>query len=345
MVNIAFRVDGGPKTGMGHLMRCLALANAFPEENKIVFITKSEKSVVDKLEHTRYDLVPIEKDIGCNEEAKLVGKILKENDTDIFIGDTYYSDESIDIDENYFLEIKSIVSKTVAISPKVSITLPFDIVINGNVFANELQYNTSNDNTKFLLGPKYALLREEFQNLPDKDISEEVNNIIVTMGGGDPLNLTPKALEAIDKIDKDDIHVDVIIGPAVYEMDDILKAIEEMNLEVSLRFNPSKISEFMMKADIAVSAGGSTLYELAVTGTPAVVLLQAGNQLPVADAMEKEGTIISLGFGNDVKIEKLTECIIDLLHKPNKRKKMSRKGKELIDGLGAKRCVNAILNR
>ena len=345
MVDIAFRVDGGPKIGMGHLVRCLTLANAFPNENKIVFISKPEKSVIDKLESTRYDLIPIENDINYNEEIKFVKKILKENDIDVFIGDTYYIDTSNDIDENYFSEIKDTVKKTVAISPKTSITVPFDIVINGNVFADDLEYKSSNDDTKFLLGPKYALLREEFQNLPDKDIGENVNNIIVTMGGGDPLNLTPKALEAIDKIDKEDIHVDVIIGPAVYEKDSILKAIDGMNLEVSLRFNPSKISKFMMKADIAVSAGGGTLYELAVTGTPAIVILQAENQIPIANAMEKEGTIINLGFGNDVKIEKLTDSIIDLLHNPNKRKEMSKKGKELIDGLGAKRCVNAILNR
>jgi len=345
MENVAFRVDGGPDIGMGHVMRCLALADEFSKDYNIFFITKLEKSVIDKLKTTSYYWVPINVDINYSEEIKSVKKILKENKINIFIGDTYHSHISHDIDENYLLEIKKIVDKTVLISPKVSLKVLSDFVINGNTFAKELKYDTSNDDTKFLLGPEYALLRKDFQNLPDKDTNEKVKNIIITMGGSDPLNSTPKALKAIDKINNEDIHVDVVIGPAVYDQTNILKVIDRIEVEISLLFNPTNISKLMQKADLAISAGGGTLYELAATGTPAIVLLQAENQIPVAHSMEKEGTITVLGFGNQVEQEKLVESIKELMNDSERRAKMSRRGKKLIDGLGAKRCVDAILNK
>ncbi len=343
MRNIAFRVDGGPEIGMGHLMRCLALADAFPKDDKIIFIIKREKAAIDKLKGTRYDPAVIEKGINYEEEIGSVTDILDVNETDIFIADTYHIDTAYDMNGHYFSEVKKRVDTIVVISPKPSFSLPYDVVINGNAFAAELGYDTSKDETKFLLGPKYALLREEFQGLPYKEVGEKVKDMIVTMGGGDPLNLTPDVLKALDQIDGEGIHVDVVIGPAACNQEEILKVIKKSDLEVSLFFDPTNIGELMHKADLAVSAGGGTLYELAAAGTPAVVLLQADNQIPMVEAMEKEGTIINMGFGSRMKINNLTETLIDLMNDRDKREKMSRRGKELIDGLGAKRCIEAIL--
>lgn len=345
MKNIAFRVDAGPEIGIGHLMRCIALANAFPDDFKIIFISKPKNSVIKKLDDTRYEFFSIPEDIGYEDEIAFVKKVLEENEIDIFIGDTYQVHSSHDIDEYYLDEIKRIVEKTVVISPKVSLVLPCDILINGNVFATELEYKSSNEDTVLLLGPQYALLRKEFQYLPDKEIEKEVDDILVTMGGADPSNLIPKVLKAIHEIEEKDIHVDIVIGPAVYSDGKILESLKELEYEVFLAFNTKNISELMLKSDLAVSAGGGTLYELAVTGTPAIVLLQADNQIPVAEAMEEKGTIINMGFGNRLKVEKLADRIMDLINDHDKRAEMSRRGKELIDGLGAKRCVDVILDR
>lgn len=345
MNDVAFRVDAGPEIGIGHLMRCIALANAFPDGCKIIFISKLKDSVIKKLEDTPYQLFSIDEDIDYDDEIDYVKNILDENDIDIFVGDTYQVHSSHDIDENYLLEVKKFVDTTVVISPKVSLVLPSDILINGNVFASTLEYKTSNEDTIFLLGPKYALLREEFQDLPDRDINEDVSNILVTMGGADPSNLIPKVLEAIHNIDNEGIHVDIVIGPAVYNDGKILDSIKEFEYEICLVFNTKKISKLMLRSDLAISAGGGTLYELAVTGTPAIVLLQADNQIPVAESMEEEGTIMNMGFGNRLKIDRLADSIEELINNSDKRSEMSKRGKELMDGLGAKRCVDVILNR
>lgn len=345
MKNIAVRVDGGPETGMGHLMRCLALVQEFPRDFDIIFITKKEKSVIDSLKNTRYDQVNLPNDISYQNEIEEVKQILMDREIDIFIGDTYHIESSHDIDENYLKAIKKSVDETVLISPKVSLTLPYDIVINGNVFAEDLGYKTLSDDTTFLLGPKYALLRNEFKNLLDRNVKEEVTDILITMGGGDPLNLTPKAIKAVDGLGEDDINVDVVIGPAAHNRDDIENTITDVDINVTLRSDPPKMSELMHSADMAISGGGTTLYELAATGTPGIVLLQADNQIPVAEGMEKEGTIINLGFGNLVEIEKVVESMNNLANDIDKRKKMSDRGKKLIDGLGARRCVKVILDR
>lgn len=341
MGGIAIRVDGGPDIGMGHLMRCLALADAFPGEHDIIFISKPDVSVKREIVDTRYDLVSIDENISHEDEIRVVKDILKEHRIETFIADTFHIDSSNDIDEVYLSEIEKVVDRTVFISPKVSNELHPDIVINGNVFAEELGYEDDED-TVFLLGPRYVLLRDEFQDLPNRGTDEKVQNILVTMGGADPSDLFPKVLKAIGMIDED-VHVDLMIGPAVKERDELIRSIEEVEFDASPVFDPEDVSGLMMKADMAVSAGGGTLYELAATGTPAIVLLQAENQVPVASAMEKEGTIMNLGFGDKVNVEKLADAMMDLMNDPRRREEMSMKGRKLIDGLGAKRCMNVIM--
>ena len=345
MENIAVRVDGGPERGMGHLMRCLALTEEFSDEFDIVFITKKEKSVIDTLKNTRYGHVNLPEDISYQNEVEKVKKILKDREPDIFIGDIYHIESSHDIDENYLKEIKKFVEETVLISPKESLVLPYDIVINGNVFAEDLEYKTLSDDTIFLLGPKYALLRNEFKDLPDIDVKEKVTNILVTMGGGDLLNLTPKAIKAVESLGKDDIHVDVIVGPAAHNRVDIENTITEVDTNVTLWSDPPKISELMLKADLAISAGGGTLYELAAVGTPAIVLLQADNQKRIADSMQEKGTAKVLGFGDQIKADEVKNSIRELIEDEKQRKIMSERGKKLFDGLGAVRCADIILKR
>jgi len=345
MKNIFFRVDGGSKIGMGHVIRCIALAEELSDDANITFLTKRGKGVSDTLKNTRYDRVSLVNHISYQDEVKMVKKILKDDDADIFVADTYHVESSHDIDENYLKEIDKIVDRTVMISPKNSMKLPYDIVINGNVFAEDLNYKTLNDDTIFLLGPRYALLRKEFRDLPDIKVKKDITNILITMGGGDPLNLTPKVIKAVDGLEKEDLHIDVVIGPSAHNKYDIQNSITDVDIDVSLLQNPTNISKHMLNADIAISAGGSTLYELAAVGIPAIVLLQTTNQKLISESMQGKGTAKVLGFGDEVKVDEIKDCIEDLMRDKERRKCMSEEGKKIFDGLGAVRCAEVILKK
>lgn len=175
----------------------------------------------------------------------------------------------------------------------------------------------------------------------------------MTVGGGDPLNLTPKIIKAIDNIhnftyndfiSKDKLELDLIIGPAFDNVEEIIAVVKELQLKTSLHFNVQQMSDMMLQADLAVCAGGSTLYELAATGTPAIAILQAENQVKGAQTLAEKRVIINLGPGDRLEAEDIGGGLLELINNYELRKNMSKRGQKLVDGKGAVRCVKEILS-
>ncbi|MDI3546983.1 MAG: hypothetical protein PWR10_635 [Halanaerobiales bacterium] len=347
MLKIAFRVDGGSSVGMGHLVRCLALANAFPGQTGIIFITKSESGVNQLLHQHGFEMINIFSGLDYDGEIATVKDIIINEEIDILITDSYQ------IEQNYLNQMKEVVKLLVTIHDFAPYAFPSDIFINGNIYAQDLEYSSLTGKTRFLLGTKYTLLRDEFSDLPKRRLNKRVRRILVTVGGGDPLNLSSKIIRALKLVNEkitgdnleemDNLHVDLVIGPAFNNLTEIIKVTRDMELEIALHFNIHKISNLMLNCDLAVSAGGSTLYELAATGTPALALLQAENQALAAQYFEKAGIIINLGPGDRVKEEELVNSILDLGQNYERRCRMSQQGQLLVDGQGARRCVKKIL--
>ncbi|RAK12630.1 UDP-2,4-diacetamido-2,4,6-trideoxy-beta-L-altropyranose hydrolase [Halanaerobium saccharolyticum] len=301
---MALRVDGGKDIGMGHIMRSMTLADDLKKDEeveRVFYITKNEPSAVKKLKENDFEVITIDKDLNYNEEIKEVKEIIKKEKVNKLITDSY------DIDQNYLIEMRKVVDKLVTIHDYAPFAFPSHVVINGNAYADDLDYESLYGDTEFRLGTDYLLLREEFRNLPEIEVRDRVQNILVTVGGYDLRNLTPKIIEALNSIDfdeiedqyidKENLHIDVVIGPSFDNVDHIVAKVVKCNLDISLNFNVKKMSKLMLKSDIAISSGGSTLYELAATKTPALVLLQAENQVRVADKLDDK-SIINLGFEN-----------------------------------------------
>lgn len=338
VINIAIRVDGGKKVGLGHLMRCIALGEEFPDDIDPLYIIKESKIAREMLEKYEMKYMQLEVQLKKREEIERVKKIIDNKNINCLITDSY------EIDQYYLREMKKVVGKLVSIHDYAPFAFPSDIVINGNVYAPELDYKSTGGNTEFLLGTDYTLLRKEFQDLPKRDVKENVEDILVTVGGSDNLNLTPKILKAINSLDEADVRVKVIIGSGFDNINGIIEEVEKSSLETRLIFNIGSMSEVMLESDLAISGGGSTLYELAAAGVPAITLLQAENQKLVAEGMEKEDCVINLGDGDKISSMEIKNEIRELLNDYNRRENMSRGGQKLVDGKGAKRCVDRILS-
>jgi len=304
---VALRVDGGKDIGMGHIMRTMTLASDLKKDEeveRVFYITKNKPSAVKKLKENDFEVIIIEKDLSYEDEIEQVKEIIKKEKVNKLITDSY------EIDQNYLIEMRKVVDQLVTIHDYAPFAFPSHVVINGNAYAEDLDYESLYGDTEFRLGMDYLLLREEFRNLPEIKIRDRVQNILVTVGGYDLRNLTPKIIEALNSIDfdkiedqyidKENLHIEVVIGPSFDNVDQIVAEVEKSNLDISLNFNVKKMSKLMLKSDIAISSGGSTLYELAVTKTPALVLLQAKNQIRVAEKLDGE-SIINLGFRDEVE--------------------------------------------
>jgi len=336
-MNIAIRADGGQSIGMGHIMRCIALAQALQDKGcNIYFIAQPNDAVLNAIETYLNDAryIGIEKYNDLFEELDQIKDVASRYGIDALVVDHYKAGQ------NYLVEAKKEFVKLISIDDLNPFAFPSDIVINGNIYAPKLNYRSLCGNTKFLLGPRYIPMRKEFQNLPKRYVKDKVERILVTIGGSDAMGLTDKIVHVLDCLDK--ITIDVIMG-AASRKNQTLEALSKEFSNIHLYSNVNNIVDLMIKADIAVSAAGSTLYELAACGVPTIALVQADNQVLNANAMEEEGCAINLGWGNKISDDQMFAAVAKLINDKSKRQCMATKGQMLVDGFGAVRCAEAIM--
>lgn len=339
MAKIAIRADGGARIGLGHIQRCLALSSQLQREKmEVLFITKRNDIVKEKVEQEGFKVAELKHNLNLEEDLKYTTEILKSNKIDVLIADSY------EFDERYLTEVKKNIRTLVSINDLAEIAFPSDVVINQNIYAKELNCPSLTGKTKFLLGPQYALLRKEFANLGKRKINEKVQKALVTLGGNDCFNLTPKILNVLDTIEED-FNITAVIGHFFDNISEIQSTVKKMSKKVELVYNSSQMVNLMLSSDIAVTGGGTTLYELAATGTPALAFCLADNQVRNVKGMDKTGTIIDMGWGNEWKEERLYKKVSELINSHLLRAKMSKPGQELVDGKGSLNCVKEILLR
>lgn len=337
-IKIAVRADGGSNIGMGHIQRCLALSGQLRKNGaKIVFVSKKDETIEKKIKEEGFEVIALKTNIGLEEDLKDTINTIEARRTDVVITDSYA------IDEGYLTEIKKIVPLLVSIDDLAEIFFPSDIVINQNIYAKNLNYRSLTGKTEFLLGPKYTLLREEFSNLGKRKINEKVKNVLITLGGSDFFNLTPKILKLLDGISQD-FEITVVIGPFFKNIVEIERTTKEINKKVELVYNSHKMNKIMLASDLAVTGGGITLHELAVTGTPALAFCLADNQLRNIKGMAETGTLINMGWGNNWGEERFYKKINELIDNHVLRRRVSKLGQELVDGKGSQR-VSAVIEK
>jgi UDP-2,4-diacetamido-2,4,6-trideoxy-beta-L-altropyranose hydrolase len=220
-----------------------------------------------------------------------------------------------------------------------------DILLNQNLRAEKLLYNV-NPEAELLLGTGYALLRQEFTIERERwqRRSRRVHNILVTLGGSDSENVTLKVIQAVLRM-KSQAHVRVIAGPDNRNVRELLAATDVAVGRFEVLKATTKMGRLMAWADIAVSAGGSTCWELACLGIPAVILVTAANQKTIARNLGAAGAVVNLGSHQAVSCERIATVLDGLFRSPVRRSRMSRQGRALVDGKGAGRVADALWRR
>ena len=217
-----------------------------------------------------------------------------------------------------------------------------DLVLNQNVCANDELYASREPSTSLLLGTRYALLRREFWPWADRQrfIPDVARNILVTLGGGDPDNVTLKAVEALASFDREDSEVTVVVGGGSPHTESIQCAAGPCGMRVLS--NPPDLPALMSGADVAVCAAGSTVWEAAFTGMPAITIVLADNQRPIAECLASLGVVRNLGWHTSVSPGDITDCLRELSRDRLARERMSSLGRNLVDGKGGFRVCAAM---
>jgi len=333
-MKILFRVDANSKIGMGHLQRCLSLAHAFVlQKCTVVFLIEDDIRANERVAQFGFKAYNIESDLTKIDELQTILTFLQRQNFQIIVADSY------EFDEDYLFALRQTGCCVIFIDDLATMSFPCHFVVNSSIYAERLDYRSSTGDTKFLLGPKYMLLREEFWNIPVRTIKPKVKKILVTIGGCDQNNVTPTILDILFKIDAD-FKVDIIVGPFFDNVSDIESAAMQFgNGQVQLFHSPTSVCNVMLDCDLAISGGGQTLYELAATGTPSLAIKLAENQHGNIEGLTQAEAICAIEELNDLR------CVVQMLLSDQfKRENMSITGRSLVSGYGAMLVAKSILS-
>ena len=172
-------------------------------------------------------------------------------------------------------------------------------------------------------------------------IKKHISNILVTQGGSDTYGFTPKIVKSLYPITRN-IKLNIILGPNFRNENQLIEALRTSQQSFQLIKGTKDLSQYILDADIAITAGGNTLFECACLGTPAIVVCGERFEIGTSKRLEQLGFGIHLGFGDDVEKEKIYCAVSSVINNYELRLKMSRIGKKIIDGLGIERIRKKI---
>lgn len=334
---LLIRADADADIGVGHVMRCLALAQAWQDQGgSVVFaLAKAAPTIEEKLraEHCAIKLV-LEK-IGSNKDAEGTAALGHKHAAQWIVLDGYR------FDSDYQRAIKDAGFKLLCIDDLGGSRVCFaDLILNQNIHAAEAMYANRQSHSRCLLGPRFALLRREFRDASAREQNVEARRVLVTMGGSDPGNATASVVEAICSIPQP-LEIRIVAGPANSSMESFTPTLFGAH-HVQILRNPASMAQLMSWADLAVSAAGSTVWEMCRLGLPAILISIADNQVPGAAELGRKGTAVYLGPAEGLRSADIAAALMQLLHSPQRRAEMSRLGQDLADGRGAERMVTAM---
>ena len=373
---VIFRADANHHIGMGHIMRCLSIADSFSSKgNSVVFVLADEKATQVVKErgytsivlHSKYDNMEEELSLW---ESLVFRTLSYSNIIDRIVVDSYY------VSSQYLVGVKSLMDcyakngKLIYIDDIAAFPYPVDILINYNSYASALVYEKLYCEAggvisipQMVLGPKYVPLRSMFKNLKLKQQPPKVKNVLFSTGGADEFHLTLKILEYLDNsIDNlssvlKGLNYHFLLGAMNGDKNNIAELVENK----PYFFTYEKVADMrnlIGSMDLVVSAAGSTLYEICACGVPLITCVMADNQFFGAESFEKMGLAENIGdirssqVGlhkrkardeiNTEVIEEIIKAIENLAMDLEKRQTMGLKMQRLIDGYGADRIVEIL---
>jgi spore coat polysaccharide biosynthesis predicted glycosyltransferase SpsG len=195
-----------------------------------------------------------------------------------------------------------------------------------------------------LLGTKYVLLRTEFLKWRGwrREIPEVARKILVTVGGSDPDNVTLKVIRALQQVDVDGLEATAVVGGSSPHYEELQSAVQDSRFPIRLESNVRNMADLMAWADVAVSAGGSTVWELAFMGVPVIGLSRAEQEEALLQRSTQSDISVNLGMHCYVGSGLISEVLTDLARNRKQRLAMSKAGQSLVDGFGSLRVIDSM---
>lgn len=341
--NILIRADGNAKIGAGHLMRCLTIAEAVDNRAQVGFVCADRESAQLVLSRG-FDAYVLGTEYGkMEQELTLWAQLFNEPGQKTFVADRVFLVDSYYVTSTYLEGLRAY-GQVVLLDDMCKQPWKVDKLINYNAFATKEMYDSLNSpyETEYYVGGEYIPIRKEFCDTAYR-IKEKAEHILITTGGGDSENI---AGQILNKIWDASCIFHVVTGRFNPHYEELLKWAEAGG-NIRVYHDVKDMAGLMSRCDLAVTAGGTTIYELSALGVPFVCFSYAENQEKLTEYI---GVRQIAGYGGAYHKDALgtLEGIagqVEEMKRDNKlRKEYSEKERKLVDGGGAKRIAGILQN-
>lgn len=318
-----FRFEASPSVGAGHAIRSCVIADALIEEGWTCYLVTSKDS---------YDFIP---------DLKRFNRINPEDfyenpvSHDLLVIDHYGLDYQY---EKYF---RTYAKKILVIDDLANRNHDCDILLDQTYGRAPEDYRPLvPENCKILTGSDYVLLRKEFIEMRPKSLekrrqTKEIKKILISMGGGDSVGFTLKALEMIKESGFRG-EIDIVLGFHLTGRAEVDAFMQTMPNIYTIHVNPT-MGKLMYEADLCIGAAGSSIWERCCLGLVTCMVILSQDQALIASNLHNINAAINLGKIDEVNAADAGTQIKDIMNHPKKIQKMRESSSVICDGLGIKR--------
>ncbi len=358
-MKVVVRCDSALHIGSGHVMRCLTLASVLRAEGaQVLFVCRDLPGAVpDLVRHRGIDLAMLPAPAG-RPAAWGPGTVPAHAH---WLGVPWQQDaqESIDVVsgwgegdwlvvDHYALEsgweqaMSRVARHVMVIDDLADRAHACDVLLDQNLFsAMQARYQgLVPPGCTLLLGPHYALLRPEFAQAAASPGPRDTagRRVFVFFGGTDSDNETGKALDAIARLRRPDLAVDVVLGPGNPHAEQLVR---RWGGESWLRVhrNVDDMATLMARADFAIGASGASAWERCCVGLPTICIAIALNQVAIAQGLAEQGACTYLGVPAEVTQDDIAAAVRAWLDDDAARSRVAAAARALVDGRGCQRVA------
>ncbi len=340
-MKVVVRVDASADIGSGHVMRGLALGQALRAVGwGVVFATCAMPPLLEgRLRDESFGIAHLDARPGSGDDATRTRAVASRERAAWVVLDGYL------FDGRYQERLAAQSAGVLLVDDEGGADrYRADIILNQNLHALESLYASRAPGTLLLLGPRYALLRREFARRPPPRRDPEVagRRVLVTLGGADPNNVTSTLVAGLEALGEPRLEVVVTVGASNRHGKALERAIRGVSFSVRLEHDAKDMRGLMEWADVAVAAAGTTSWELAFMGVPALLLVLSDNQQATAARLDAAGAALNLGWALDASADAIATAVSEVLQSPEGMQRMSECGQSIVDGKGASRVVEAM---
>jgi UDP-2,4-diacetamido-2,4,6-trideoxy-beta-L-altropyranose hydrolase len=338
-MDLLVRADASAAIGTGHVMRCLALAQAWVERGGRARFASAAcpEALAERLASEGFECERLHTRAGGAEDARATLRLARKHGARWIALDGYH------FSPPYQAQLRAAGARVLLFDDEARApAYAADLLLNQNLHASSGDYGWKSGSARLLLGSQYALLRREFRHGAGvhERVAPRARRLLVTLGGADPSNATERVLRALRRLRRADFEVLCLAGAANPHFDTLKHYADPPHLRVE--HSTSDMPARMAWADLAISAAGTTTWELCFMGLPTLSIVLADNQQRIAHSLAERGAALSLGRAEALREDVLERAVGELAEDEALRATLSSQGRALVDGRGAERVADAL---